>query len=165
MWKESWPSRRLVNVERNLKDLVRLVEHPPLRQSEEVSAVMARFLVVRTCGYLEQTVEECCRAFLRSNSAPKAADFGQSWLGHGNNPWPRSLVELARRFDGSWGDDLQRLFDKDDDHLKREVSFLVDRRNKIAHGLSEGIGIRRALNLVPPAQSITDWFVQRMDPR
>jgi hypothetical protein len=165
MWTGAWPSQALTNVETRLKELARLVERPPSGQGEDISAAMARFLVIRACGYLEQTVEECCRAYLTSKSAPTAASFGRSWLGRGGNPWPGSLVQLVRRFDGSWGDELQALFDRDDEQLKREVSLLVDRRNKIAHGLSEGIGARKALDLVAATEPIADWFIWRLDPR
>jgi hypothetical protein len=72
---------------------------------------------------------------------------------------------LIRRFDGAWADELDQVLSEDDERLGRELDFLVDRRNKIAHGLNEGIGVRKALDLVEPAVTIGDWFVNKMDPR
>jgi hypothetical protein len=152
-------------VERGLLELADLIERPPTGQPDDVSRSMARFLVIRTCGYLEQTVEECCRAYLTSKSAPTAASFGKSWLGRGANPSPRNLVALAARFNPEWGVELEQLFAENDDLLQREISLLVSRRNKIAHGLSEGMGARKALDLVEAVIPVTDWFLQRLDPR
>jgi hypothetical protein len=41
---------------------------------------------------------------------------------------------------------------------------LVDRRNQIAHGLSEGVGIRKALDLKITACEVADWFILRFNP-
>jgi hypothetical protein len=145
--------------------LERLVDRPPPVQPDEVSQALARFLVIRTCGYLEQVVDQCCIAFVTSKSPPRVTSFGTSWLGRGANPSPERLVGLVRRFDTEWATELQGRFDVDDQRLSREVSFLVDRRNKIAHGVSEGIGARKALDLVSVTREVADWFILRLDPR
>lgn len=126
---------------------------------------MARFLVVRACGFLEQVIEECCRALATSKASPRISSFATSWLGRGFNPTPDRVVGLVRRFDSTWALELETLLGQDDELLARELSFLVDRRNKIAHGLSEGIGARKALDLVSASRAVADWFVQRFDPR
>lgn len=51
-----------------------------------------------------------------------------------------------------------------DELLHRELSFLLDRRNKIAHGHSEGITVRKALDLKRVAVQIADWFILRFNP-
>jgi len=52
----------------------------------------------------------------------------------------------------------------DDQRLRRELAFLVDRRNKIAHGLNEGIGTVKALALKDVASEAADWFIARFNP-
>lgn len=165
MWNESWPSLRISNLDNSLRDLESLVERAARDQPDEVTQALARFLVIRTCGYLEQVVELCCTSFLMSKSPPRVSSFGVSWLGRGTNPSPDRLVELVRRFDGLWSTELRELLELDDQRLTRELSFLVDRRNKIAHGLSEGIGARKALDLAAIAREVADWFIMRLDPR
>jgi hypothetical protein len=54
--------------------------------------------------------------------------------------------------------------DANDERLARELAFLVDCRNKIAHGLNEGIGSQKALALKDVAVEIADWFVLRFNP-
>ncbi len=165
MWTDPWPSLALVQLENGLSDIASLVGHPSPNQPDEVTRALSRFLLVRTCGYLEQVVEQCCLAYVTSKASPRVASFGGSWLGRGANPSPERLVELVRRFDSEWADELKELFDAEDQLLHREISFLVDRRNKIAHGLGEGIGARKALDLGTYAGVAADSFNRRYDPR
>jgi hypothetical protein len=165
MWTEAWPSRALTNLERSLNELRAAVDRPDRSWSVDVTGHLTRFLVVRSCGYLEQVVDECCRAYLKSKAAPGAAAFGSSWLGGGRNPTPGMLESLVARFGLGLEAELHELFASDDEYLKREIGLLVDRRNKIAHGLNENIGSRKALDLVNAATTTADWFLLRLDPR
>lgn len=165
MWTGAWPSLGISRLERSIDGVAALVAVPAHGQPDEVTRVLSRFLVLRSCGFLEQVVEECCRAHIASKSAPQVAAFASSWLGRGNNPTPERLVELVRRFDRGWADELLALFDEDDQRLRREISLLVDRQNKIAHGLGEGLGARKALDLLKDTKTVADWFILRLDPR
>lgn len=148
----------------DLKELARTVNSQSWTDSSDVSNAITRFLVVRTCGYLERTVESCCSAYLKSKSDPRSSSFGNSWFGRGANPSPDKLIALVRKFDVLWSEELEQLMKDDDELLKREISFLVDRRNKIAHGENEGVGLVKALALTDSAEIVGDWFVQTFDP-
>ncbi len=165
MWNSAWPSLEIVNLRVSLIALENLVKDSSPNRGDDIDAALARFLVVRTCGYLEQVVEICCKSYLKSKSDLRSSSYGASWLGRGRNPSSEALVSLLRRFDRAWADELDQLLSEDDERLGRELDFLVDRRNKIAHGLNEGIGIRKALDLVEPTLIIGAWFIARMDPR
>lgn len=141
------------------------VERPDRSSSVEVTGYLARFLIVRSCGYLEQVVDESCRAYLKSKAAPGAAAFGSSWLGHGRNPMPKALERLVARFNLGLEAELEELFSLDGGYLGDQIASLVDRRNKIAHGMNETTGAQKALNLVDAATKTADWFVLRLDPR
>jgi hypothetical protein len=165
LWIESWPSREIVNLQSSLANIESLLTNQNPAVDDDINSSLARFLVVRTCGFVEQITEQCCMAYLQSKSDPRSALFAKSWFGRGAGPKPDSLVKLVQRFDIAWAEDLKKLLDSDDELLSRELSFLVDRRNKIAHGLSEGIGVRKALNLLKPARVVSDWFIKTFDPR
>lgn len=164
-WSGSWPSLELIHLADSLEVVVRLVVSSPSDQPDEEARALARFLVVRSCGYLEQVSEECCRSFVKSKTIPQVSSYGASWLGRGASPTPAHLVALVRRFDAAWADTLDLFLRTDDELLWREISLLVDRRNKIAHGSSEGITGRKALDLSIHAKSVASWFVSRFDPR
>lgn len=148
-----------------LDELSQLVDQVKRSGDNETEASwLARLLVVRSCGYLEQVVDEVGRELMQQRSGGVVRSFSQSWLPSHRNPWPDRLVEWVSRFDTSWSAELWELLDEDDERLRRELSFLVDRRNRIAHGLNEGIGVRKALDLQGVAGEVADWFIRRFNP-
>ncbi len=165
MWHYAWPSIELTNLERSLTRLVEVANDSTPERGDEVNGAIARFLVIRTCGYVEQVVEICCKSYIESKTDPRTRSFGLSWFGRGNNPTPARLVELVHRFDIEWSAQLEDLLKQEDELLWRELTFLVSRRNRIAHGLSEGVGTRKALDLVEHARRVSDWFIATFDPR
>jgi hypothetical protein len=165
LWDEAWPSQKITQFENSLSGLESVLERVAKGSDDDTTAALARFFVVRACGFLEQVTEECCRSYLRSKSDPRASAFGGSWLGQGRGAHPDNLVALVSKFDSEWAAEFNELLDQNDQELRREISLLVNRRNKIAHGLSEGIGVRKALELAHYARLAADWFVLRLDPR
>jgi hypothetical protein len=161
----AWPSLRITNLDRALRRVAALVEHPAPDEPDEVTQALARFLIIRTCGHLERTVQECCIAYVQNKASGRVMQFSQSWLKRLDNPAPDRLLELVGRFDGPLENDLCTLFNRNDGELRREISLLIDKRNAIAHGESEGIGSRKALNLLNYSRSLTDWFILNFDPR
>lgn len=121
-------------------------------------------LVIRSSGFIEQTAKETCRSHVHSKSGGRVRSFALSWLERGRNPSPDNLLEIVGRFDSALYDDFSALLEDDDQRLRRELSFLVDRRNKIAHGLNEGVSRAKALDLKGVADEISDWFVLRFHP-
>lgn len=161
----AWPSLRLNNLERSLSRVAVLVERPTPGEPDEVTRALSRFLIVRTCGHLERTVQECCRAYVESKSFGRVKHFSHSWLSRFENPTPERLIAVVARFDSSLREELESLFNENDGELRREIGLLVDKRNAIAHGESEGIGSRKALDLLNYSKKLTDWFIRNFDPR
>lgn len=165
MWSGSWPSQRLQRFRTNLHAVRNLVDHPNSHQSDEVGQALARFLVIRACGYLEKISKESALAYVESKASPNVANFARSWFSKGRSPSPSSLVELVSKFDSQWSIELCARLKDDDEYLWRQISFLVELRNKIAHGESEGVGATRALDLVKSVEVVADWFLTKFDPR
>ena len=90
--------------------------------------------------------------------------FAMSWLGKSRNPTPDNLCELVGRFDLRLRDDLDCMLEADDQRLRRELGLLVDRRNKIAHGLNEGITASKAISLKTDVETVSDWFIANLRP-
>jgi hypothetical protein len=159
-----WPPRAVIEVSQRLNELKNLVGSPREETSQEARDWLARLLVVRSCGFIEQIVLEVCRGYLDQRSGGPARSFSSSWLERGRNPTPDALVTFVGRFDAAWSAELRELLDENDERLGRELAFLVDRRNKIAHGLNEGIGAVKAIQLSEVSGEISDWFVARFNP-
>lgn len=156
-----WPPRDVSALRVKLDELERLL---PIAEQEEATSLLVKLLVVRSCGFLEQVVFHVCREYVSEKSWGMVRSFAHTWLEHSRNPSPKALDELVGRFDESLRLDFLDLLERDDEYLKRELAFLVDRRNKIAHGLNEGLGLAKALQLKKVACEIADWFILRFNP-
>jgi hypothetical protein len=71
---------------------------------------------------------------------------------------------MIGRFDAGLRDEFKQFLEGDDERLRRELALLVDRRNKIAHGLSESIGRDKALLLKEVALEVSEWLVLKFNP-
>jgi hypothetical protein len=130
----------------------------------ELAPFMARFLVIRSSGYLEQAAFEVVRSYVQARSGGPVRAFAGSWLERTRNPTPENLTDLIGRFDSSWRNEFVELLDDDDERLKRELAYLVNLRNRIAHGLNEGVGREKALLLKDVSVELADWFILRFNP-
>jgi len=160
-----WPPREVGAIAIKLRELRQLLEHgcdPP--ELDEHRAWLARMLIIRATGYLEQSVIEVTRAYVDQRSGGLVRVFARSWMDRSRNPTPDALLGFIGRFDYSLQLELKELLDADDQLLRRDLAMLVDSRNKIAHGHNEGVRPRRALGLTDSAELIADWFILRFNP-
>src|SRR5262249_47312763 len=138
---ERWPPLAALRLRQALDDVCKLVKNPEfdLDRNLEVHQSLCRFLVVRSCGYLETSTIEICRAYVYAKSGGPVRSFAHSWLERSGNPNPGYLMQLIGRFDSSMANEFEHFILDDDSRIKRDIDFLVSRRNRIAHGESEGI--------------------------
>lgn len=163
MTAQNWPPWAVKSLETGLDRLAKAVRDGSDRDVDE-QIWLTRFLVIRTCGYVEQTVQECILAYVHARTGGPAQVFAKSWLTRSRTPSPSNLLDLVGRFDEAWKNELDAEFRKDDQWLMNELDMLVARRHQIAHGLNEGLGSRKALELVEVAKTVADWFILRFDP-
>lgn len=162
--RSSWPPYGVGPLLGGLNQLANCIAESDDRLHDDERIWLTRFFVVRTCGYLEQVVFDTARAYIDAKSGGPVRTFARSWIEKSRNPTPDNLLALVGRFDNNMREELSDLLDENDRELYREISFLVDRRNKIAHGLNEGLGSRRALELKTHAERVADWFILRLNP-
>ena len=160
----SWPPHAVTSLRSNLATLTEITSDPDKELEPEVRSWLARLLVIRAAGFIEQCVAECCREHVNQRSGGMVRSFAHSWLERSKNPSPENLAELLGRFDQSLREEFEEFLHGDDESLYRDLAFLVDRRNKIAHGLNEGLGPHRALELADAASRLVDWFILRLNP-
>jgi hypothetical protein len=157
----SWPPLQVARLRSSLEDLAERVEES---RDPETLTWLSRMLVVRSSGYIEQTANEVFRGYISVRSSGLIKMFGHSWLERSRNPSPDNLLDMLGRFDHALRIEFEELLEEDDQRLRRELAFLVDRRNHIAHGLSEGINREKALSLKEVAIEVSDWIVLRFNP-
>jgi hypothetical protein len=150
-----------------LDDVSRLVAHPEydLDKNLEAHQALCRFLVIRSCGYLETSTIEICRAYVQAKSGGPVQSFAHSWLVRsGANPTIDYLGKFIERFDPALANEFKQFVAEDDSRIQRDIDFLVSRRNRIAHGESEGINRTRAIQLKEVSCEVADWFILRFNP-
>lgn len=157
----AWPPYPVERLRVALEDLAAIVED---NRDPDVLPWLARMLVVRSSGYIEQTSREVFWGYIASCSGGLVRSFGHSWLEKSRNPSPDNLLDMIGRFDHALRSDFEELLDFDDQRIRRELFFLVDRRNHIAHGLSEGINRDKALSLKEIALEVSDWLIMKFSP-
>jgi hypothetical protein len=153
-----------VRLKDDLAQLEAAVVNRPKERALDEQIWLTRFLLVRTCGYLEQVSFETARGYVQEKSGGLVRTFAMSWLERSRNPTPDNLCELVGRFDAQLRGSLESLFAEDDGRLHREICLLVDRRNRIAHGLSEGITESKAVGLKKDAETVANWFIESLSP-
>lgn len=159
-----WPPQDIRPLERSLDDLAESVRNPPKERGDDEQIWLTRFLIVRSCGYLEQVLHECTISHLQFVAGGTARSYAMSWLSRSINPSPENVVRTLGRLDMNFADDFQQWLDDNGGELNHELSALISRRHGIAHGLNEGFGSRRALALYDIAKIVADWLVLRLNP-
>lgn len=150
---------------RRLSDLRDTAASLPSGTSEEISSAISRFLIIRSAGHIEYTFDECLNCYSISKAHPNVANFVKSGLFSGRNPSPAKLVSQLSRLSPQWGRELETMLNSDDENVRRELTYLVDRRNRIAHGQNESVRMRKTLELCDMSLAIGDFFTEAIDPR
>ena len=157
----SWPPYQVERFRTALEDLGVTVEQT---KDPDILQWLTRMLVVRSSGFIEQTSREVFWGYIEERAGGLVKAFGHSWLDKSRNPSPDNLVGMIGRFDHTLKVEFEELLESDDQRLRRELAFLVDRRNHIAHGLSEGINRDKALALKGVALEVSEWLVLKFNP-
>jgi hypothetical protein len=160
-----WPPTGVLALANSLNELAEIVgEISRNGDADREVAWLAKLLVVRSCGYLEQVMLQVGLGLTEAKSGGPVRSFALSWYPTYRNPSPDQVVNWVGRFDPEWSIELREILDAEDELIARELALLVDRRNRIAHGLNEGIGVRKALDLKETATTVADWLVLRFNP-
>lgn len=157
----TWPPYQVERLRVALEELGATVEST---RDSDILSWLTRMLVVRSSGFIEQTSREVFFGYIDDRAGGLVRAFGQSWLDRSRNPSPDNLLGMIGRFDHALKVEFEELLEDDDQRLRRELAFLVDRRNHIAHGLSEGINRDKALALKEVALEVSEWLVLKFNP-
>ena len=165
VWQKSWPTQEMDTSRKRLMGLRKLLDELPRDCAEDVGAELSRFLVIRSVGYIEHTFDNCVASFAESKSHPTVANFVRESLFKGRNPSPEKMVSRLQILDTNWESKLQNYLDADDKRVHRELTYMVDRRNKIAHGINETVNRRKSLDLADIALDLGEFLIKLIDPR
>jgi hypothetical protein len=157
-----WPPKLVSSLRQNLDEYSEVVRNCV---DADTLQHLTRLLVIRSSGFLEQSSFEIARGYIEHRSGGLVRTFSMSWLERTRNPSEANLVELIGRFDANLQFEFDAFLHANDDLLSRELHFLVDRRNRIAHGLNENLNRDKALTLKDVSVTIAEWFITHLEPK
>ena len=99
---------------------------------------------------------------MKIRSSGEALRFGLSWIERPPNPRADEIIKLVSRFDSKWAQELEILLSEDE--RRTRVNSLLGIRNDIAHGKSQGVSKRQALEYYDLVVEIIDWVLDRFEP-
>lgn len=159
-----WPPSEILLLERALDELSDAVRDRPGARTDDEQMWLTRFLVVRSCGYLEQVMYLCATNHLEAKSAGTARSYSLSWLERSINPSVSNISVTLGRFDQGLADEFELMLSENNGELQNDLSALVTKRHAIAHGKNEGLGATRALALCEVAKQMADWMIRSFCP-
>lgn len=159
-----WPPPDLLYLEKSLDELADSVRERPDYRSVDEQVWLVRFLVVRSCGYLEQVLHRCAMGHLQELSYGTARSYSLSWLGRSINPSVENIRTTLGRFDAGFVEEFESMLTEGSGELSNDLGALITKRHAIAHGESDGLGDRRALDLYEMSKKLADWMIRRLCP-
>ncbi|WP_350224178.1 HEPN domain-containing protein [Pseudarthrobacter sp. fls2-241-R2A-127] len=157
-------SASLVQRRIDLRDTQSAVRDMRSSTPDIVQRAMARYLVVRSAGYIEAVRDDVADYFSATKASDEVVRRIRLHLRNGQGVMPNQLLEFVKSFHPDWHTELETLFAQDDNLLKSQLGALVSARKKIAHGEGETVTASKALAWSEAAEILVNWLVQRFDP-
>jgi hypothetical protein len=114
-------------------------------QPDEVVSALARYLTVRSVGYIEAVRDDLADLSASATGHPRLHKRITHHLRGGLGVNPKQLLDFVGSFDLKWRDSLAALLDADDQILRNQLGAMVAARGKIAHGDGENVTTGRSL--------------------
>lgn len=161
-----WPPRGIREIEKDLTSLAErtLTKAGRADASSEDDMWLTRFLVVRTCGYLERVITDCTTDFIQQKTGGPVTTFALSSLPHSINPSPIKISSLLKRLSPALEEEFQCWLKEGTGRRKEDLDALVERRNQIAHGRNDNLGPRRAREILETVLETAEWVISRLSP-
>ncbi len=130
----------LVRQVASLRHLIKRVGHDPSTKALEMQAHWARYLCVLTSGLVENIARHLYGEYASKNSYSAAViRYVKKQLDGIQNPRPGKLIEIAARFDPTWGHDLEAYLALE--YRSDAINAIMSHRHLIAHGRSSNITV------------------------
>lgn len=129
-----------------------------------VEQCLARYLTVRSAGYLEAVRDDVSDQFSAAQASPRVVNRVREHLRTGQGVTPGQLLSFVATFDPEWKSELEEVLDADDGLLRSSLGAMVKARKLIAHGDGETVTAGRALKWSETSETLGAWLIARFDP-
>lgn len=107
----------------------------------EMMSHWARYLCVRSAGFVENGVREIYGSFVENGAGAPVASFAAFHLRQVQNPNTHRILEIAGSFKSEWRADLEQFVDIDG--RREAIDSIMQNRHQIAHGAYSGVTVAR----------------------
>ncbi|NMM23998.1 MAG: hypothetical protein HHJ11_10945 [Phycicoccus sp.] len=156
---------RLAEVEKQRRDPEAIESIAVL---DDLSLHLARYLVVRSAGFVEWIRDSNAREYVGAHSRPEVATRAGHDLFKGQGVTSDQLKTFMGTFSSAWtaeiGECLAANFEKQGS-LASEIGTLVKSRKSIAHGDGDVVSPSRALELCRASVAIATWIAEHFQAR
>lgn len=149
------------DVNKKLLQLQQLIDRTSdAAQDINLQGHWARYLCVRTAGFLEYSLQAIYSDFATRSSSPQVASFVEKRLKQISNPNAERFLETAGAFNPQWRVELEEFFETDQVRLKGAIDSIISARNSIAHGGPQGISVASVRNYLERSVKVLE-FIER----
>lgn len=104
---------------------------------------LTKYSLIKACGTIElcfkTLVSECVTS---KDNARVSKYLDETFLSRGINPKIGAMANYLRKFDDAWAKEFEAKVQAKDSRIITSVKYLVDERNKHAHGKDTRIGLQ-----------------------
>lgn len=160
----AWPPASLRQRQLDLRDTRTALRELPEDAPDFTGACLARYLAIRSAGYLEAVRDDVADEHVAIKSTAEVARRVRKHLRQGQGVTPAQLLDFVGSFDPGWYAELEEILNDDDQALRSSLGALVAARKKIAHGDGESVTVGKALRWSDTAEGLGNWLIRRFDP-
>lgn len=125
----------------------------------EMYSHWAKYLCVRSAGFLENALLEVYSDFARVSAQQPVAEYVGKTLAKINNADTGKFLETARRFNPAWADELATFLDENG--RGPAINSIVSNRHRIAHGLSSNITVVQVRIYLDKAVEVIEFMEEQ----
>lgn len=148
----------------DLKEVQECLRNLDVDQPYAVSRALARYLTVRSVGYIEAVRDDLADRHAAVTGSHRLHRRIVHHLRAGLGATPEQLLTFVGSFDQHWRVSLETCLDADDQTLRNQLGAMVAARKKIAHGDGDQVTTGRALTWSDSALVIGGHLESIFDP-
>lgn len=148
----------------DLKEVQKCLRELDNDAPDAVSRALARYLTVRSVGYIEAVRDDLADLYASAAGHPRLHKRVTHHLRGGFGATPEQLLTFVGSFDKDWRSMLAGILDKDDQALRNQLGAMVAARKKIAHGDGDQVTSGRALAWADVALKLGSELSKLFDP-
>lgn len=142
-----WTAQRLIT------DVDAVIGRADTQFDLQIQSDLAKYLVVRVGGLVEQVISEVVLAHVRTRSAPTVSEHVEWRMKAFQNPSVERVLQLVGSFGKVWRAELEALVTQSE---REALASVMLQRNKVAHGEDSTVSLAQVKQYYSEIRSLLD---------